>query len=71
MPEWTDRSVERPKQGSGSARKASVSILHGLMKVVCVMGVLLEKVPSVWLIMVIADDIIKNLTCQRRDLLVL
>lgn len=22
MPEWTDRSVERPKQGSGSARKA-------------------------------------------------
>lgn len=41
------------------------------MKVVCVMGVLLEKVPSVWLIMVVADDITKNLTCQRRDLLVL
>lgn len=71
MPEWTDRSVERPKkQGSGSARKAGVSISYGLMKVVCVMGVLLEKVPSVWL-MVIADNITKNLTCQRRGLLVL
>lgn len=48
-----------------------ISISHGLMKVVYVMGVLLEKVPLVWLIMVIADDITKNLTCQRRGLLVL